>query len=693
MKKNFILLVFFCLSIVAVSITSTNRETCAAVDTVAPKVEILFPAQDNAVIDPSGFTLSVRAEDDFSGVGTVHLRIYDILRRKFVVNDAPLTYNPDTGSWIRALDANLFSAGYPALLCVQAEDNAGNIGNWEIRKIQAGYDATDSVPEEPSISYIKNRQLIVLKRLSDGSLAELPAYVIKGVTWEPATRAPFMGPHPYNAGQEVQYGYFFHWAYRFPSEITVFKFWKRQELLRYYALDTALMKEMNINTVRLFDFYDNDECAAVLDECYRNGIMAIITVAPGITELLPEEDELSGEVQEAHYLRLVRRYKNHPAVLMWCIGNEWNLNMLYSNNSETTVKHLISNAAQEIKRIDPYHPVCSSLGESDAALNAVGNIVNDSDNLSAIDLWCLNIYRKTGFGTLFEEWKTNVSTEKPFYISEFGTDSFATASYSTPDPGEFPDSVLAKPRSIYAVNCTGKEDRQCQADTDASLWGEIRENLSDRGEGPCLGGVVHSFNDELYKVGNYNISLGGIIDYDDTHPDFGAYNREGFILPSGHPDGVANEEYFGLVDADRYYKPAFFSMQKALWDFSVEQPRPDVPVPAGAPLKVIVTTPSSPVAATVHVSLEGRRTIEKLSGKPTADPQIITNILYGGYAFYDPSSEQWTFGIPGGLIHEDEKILHNRHYTYEIFLVITVKDAAGNVFQKQVDITAASRRK
>ena len=38
----------------------------------------------------------------------------------------------------------------------------------------------------------------------------------------------------------------------------------------------------------------------------------------------------------------------------------------------------------------------------------------------------------------------------------------------------------------------------------------------------------------------------------------------GFVLVGGHPDDVANEEYFGVVDADRNPKEIFFKLRKTL---------------------------------------------------------------------------------------------------------------------------------
>jgi hypothetical protein len=104
-----------------------------------------------------------------------------------------------------------------------------------------------------------------------------------------------------------------------------------------------------------------------------------------------------------------------------------------------------------------------------------------------------------------------------------------------------------------------------------SLWTELRTQLVP--DGNCLGGLVHSFNDQLAIVGNYIQNMGGIIDYNgsdnfepsgDDDTGYDEYDNRGFVLPGAHPDQVANEEWFGLVDAERSPKFAYDALRE-LW--------------------------------------------------------------------------------------------------------------------------------
>ena len=79
----------------------------------------------------------------------------------------------------------------------------------------------------------------------------------------------------------------------------------------------------------------------------------------------------------------------------------------------------------------------------------------------------------------------------------------------------------------------------------------------------CAGGVVFSFNDALWKVGNYNVGLGGLVNADAGDTSYNTYNPDGFAARGLHPDGVANEEYFGIVTADRQPKQAYTALRDA----------------------------------------------------------------------------------------------------------------------------------
>ncbi|KPK40977.1 MAG: hypothetical protein AMJ78_06590 [Omnitrophica WOR_2 bacterium SM23_29] len=396
-------------------------------------------------------------------------------------------------------------------------------------------------PHEVSRVYVEKNRLFIERRLQDGSKEKKP-YIIYGVSWGAATRAPDSGPNPKNPKEETDYGFFFDWPERDPQGHIIFIFWIRNQFKEHYLTDIPLLREMNVNTVRVFnDFGDDpDAYAKILDEFHRNGIMVIMTVASSKADLESER-----------YLKVIRYCKDHPAILMWSLGNEWNLewNRYYGYETVLECARATNEAAKKIKKVDRNHPVSSSLGDrfyDEDPNNTIAKILKVCPD---VDIWGLNIYRGSTFAGLFEQWQD--LTSKPMYISEFGTDSFHTTKYT--DIEEF-----------QADDCEGYQDENVQADFIIKLWTELTGYLSALNPTkPCVGGLVHEFNDELWKVGCYHATLGGLVDYysSDEVQSYKEYNTEGFILAS-HPDGVANEEHFGVVTADRKPKKAFYELKR-----------------------------------------------------------------------------------------------------------------------------------
>ena len=328
----------------------------------------------------------------------------------------------------------------------------------------------------PSLVTVSGRQVIVQKRRPDNSLGSAQPYRIKGVNWAPASQGS--GP----ADRQAQYA-----------------IWQ--------AIDIPLMHEMHANTVRVFlDFGTDQTALGVLDDLQRQGIMAIVTV-----------DKMVNDTE--NITTVVNAYKNHPAVLMWSLGNEWNINLYFGKfGSVDDAAQATEQAAVQIKGLDPNHPVISSFGDIDirhlTPLSKSAAIINTQ--VPSADVWGLNIFRGTTFGTLFDQW-ASIST-KPMFLGEFGTDAFNQN--------------------------TGQEDQVLQANLDGNLWDEIADRLSaDDPMRPALGGCVFEWNDEWWKAGNPSSHDGG-----------------GFVS-GGHPDGFSNEEWYGVVDIARNKRQAFYALQ------------------------------------------------------------------------------------------------------------------------------------
>ncbi len=351
----------------------------------------------------------------------------------------------------------------------------------------------------PSLVALDGRRLMVRRRATDGSLAETAEpFVIRGVVWSPASRET---PTTKDA----------------PDNVEV----RRREFSRWQERDIPLLAGMHVNTVRhLMDPGVGPEQGPaglrLLDALHARGIMVVMNVDEGVNDL--------ARVEQA-----VTWYKDHPAVLMWMLGSEWNINLHFgASGSVLEAAQRTEQAARLIKRLDPHHPVATSYGE--IHIEDQGRRLADTRHYlesicPSVDVWALNLYRGPTFGSLFEQWAS--ITDKPMLIGEFGTDAYRSTS--------------------TAPNPPGAVDEAMQASWNLGLWREIADHLSARrADGVALGGTVFAWSDEWWKV---------------APP--GSQQSSGFEHFLGHPDHFANEEYFGLVDIDRNPRAAYRALGDA----------------------------------------------------------------------------------------------------------------------------------
>jgi len=255
--------------------------------------------------------------------------------------------------------------------------------------------------------------------------------------------------------------------------------------------DSRLMQEAGINVVRPYEPITD---RSVLDVFWQRGIYVVNSAYSW------------GGSPASFAVDVVNAVKDHPAILMWAVGNEWNYNGLYYGLSFEAARARVAEVVDLIKRNDPAHPVSTIYGElpDDNTLNI----------LREVDVWGLNAYRGSGWGGIFDQWRSRSS--KPMYLGEYGADAY-DARFNQPNYG-------------------------AQEEATRALTNEIVANSAVTG-GVCIGGLIFEFADEWWKDGN------GSPDVHDT----------GGIAPGGgpHPDATFNEEWWGLLDIDRRPRPAW----------------------------------------------------------------------------------------------------------------------------------------
>jgi hypothetical protein len=264
--------------------------------------------------------------------------------------------------------------------------------------------------------------------------------------------------------------------------------------------DADLMRAAGINVVRTYEAITDPN---VLDALAERGIMVLNSIY------------VWGGDEPSVVTTRVAPVADHPAVLAWVVGNEWNYNGLYVDLSHEESLARLNEAAALLKQNAGSRPVVTVYGEVPSAETIAA--------MPDIDIWGINAYRGIGFGDLFSTWASR--SQKPMFLAEYGADA-------------------------YNAN-EDRYDPESQAEAVEALTQEIADNgFAFVDGGVASGGSIFEFADEWWK------DSGGSPDAHDV----------GGIAPGGgpHPDQTFNEEWWGLVDVDRVPRPAYEALRDVL---------------------------------------------------------------------------------------------------------------------------------
>lgn len=259
--------------------------------------------------------------------------------------------------------------------------------------------------------------------------------------------------------------------------------------------DLALMKEAGINTIRVYVPVDDE---AVLDKIAAAGMK--LCVGFGYNQ------DGFYDIVSGTFMDYVRKYKDHPAIYLWELGNEYNYHPVWFDGDIKNWYTDLEHAVDSIHSVDPNHWVSTVHGE-----------IPDSMALyhgRNLDIWGFNVYRWDVPGSFVEEWIT--LSDKPFYFGEVGADSYMTVE-----------------KDGFAMG----ENQEAQAKAVGHILDEIYAHKE-----AVAGVMVFSFTDGWWKAGN------------PATQDVGGWAPNSSGVPY---DGAPNEEYWGIVDIDRNKKLAF----------------------------------------------------------------------------------------------------------------------------------------
>lgn len=181
------------------------------------------------------------------------------------------------------------------------------------------------------------------------------------------------------------------------------------------------LQECGGNSIRV---WDDSDAGQILDEAHRLGLTVMLGLwVEREMEGFSYDDQQAVARQYERIRKTVLKYRNHPALLLWCVGNEW---AQEANNFK--VYDEVNRLAALVHDLDSDHPVSTAI--SPDSKRAVWLV---AQRCPAIDILSVNAYALTN--QLSEFFRLGGWT-KPYIISEYGAPAYwetPTANWGAPD--------------------------------------------------------------------------------------------------------------------------------------------------------------------------------------------------------------------------------------------------------------------
>jgi hypothetical protein len=120
----------------------------------------------------------------------------------------------------------------------------------------------------------------------------------------------------------------------------------------------ALLAQVGGNSIRT---WGADKLEDLLDEANRHGLSVTVGIWLGHERHgfnYNDADQVAAQYENAR--KAILRYKDHPAVLMWGLGNEMEG---YARGDNAAIWSAINNIASMAKKLDPNHPTMTVIAE------------------------------------------------------------------------------------------------------------------------------------------------------------------------------------------------------------------------------------------------------------------------------------------------------------------------------------------
>ena len=247
------------------------------------------------------------------------------------------------------------------------------------------------------------------------------------------------------------------------------------------------------NVIRTYS--TNADTKALLDMALANGLYVYMGLAMKDSENFDYSSTANAEAikeQLENHRMWVKRYKNHPAVFCWCIGNEAETGNATSN---ATYFKYVEEVAQMIHEEDPNHPTTVAFAGADPT-NRIKVLIKHAPS---IDFLSINQYYN-GVAGVSDKIKT-ASWSKPWVISEYG------------HRGTWNLSANTDPRQLSWKSASGKVILEEMTSTEkAAIYKSVWKNdIKAKESKGCIGSFIFLWG---YQTHGEVLSWYGLFDKD-----------------------------------------------------------------------------------------------------------------------------------------------------------------------------------
>jgi cellulose synthase (UDP-forming) len=199
---------------------------------------------------------------------------------------------------------------------------------------------------------------------------------------------------------------------------------------RQVLKDFDLIKAMGANSIRRYEPGIYDRNILNLADEKKLKVLYGFWFDPEVDYF---EDTIQVNVYIKKVLQTVEKYKDHPSILAWSVGNEsWGL-LKHHYCKPYLVKlrqeyiKLIEYVAERIHQIDPTHPVITSCEHDEYQLP--GELAAFSKNAPSIDIMGINSYYTEQLSRL-QSIAYKFDSARPYLVSEFGPRGYWNPNYT-----------------------------------------------------------------------------------------------------------------------------------------------------------------------------------------------------------------------------------------------------------------------